>query len=205
VSKTELETVELEDGLRATFERAAASVPPSADLVGRATVGAQQAQRRTWLISGAAAAVVAVIAAVSFSLASQSQSTPQPAAGNSASSGSNAQAPAATAQTVAGTWRPVQLSGFTTLKAARPDAPTITFKADGTWVGSDGCNGINGTYSIGQHGEFSSKSGSQRMVGCDNVPHTAVLAEAKRITSDKTGLTFYAGDGREVARYARTR
>jgi heat shock protein HslJ len=205
VSKTELETEQLEDGLRATFERAAASVPPSADLAGRAAVGAQQAQRRTWLISGAAAAAVAVVAAVSFSLAGPSQSSPQPAAGNPASSGSNAQAPAATAQTVVGTWRPVRLSGFATLKTARPDDPTITFKADGTWIGSDGCNGINGTYSIGQRGEFSSKSGSQRMVGCDNVPHTAVLAAAKRIASDKTGLTFYAGDGREVARYARTR
>jgi heat shock protein HslJ len=205
VSKTELETVELEDGLRATFERAAASVPPSADLVGRATVGAQRAQRRTWVISGAAAAAVAVVAAVSFSLAGPHQSTPQPAAGNPASTGSNAQAPAATAQTVVGTWRPVRLSGFTTLKAARPDDPTITFKPDGTWVGSDGCNGLNGTYSIGQRGEFSSKSGSQRMVGCDNVPHTAVLAASKRITSEKTGLIFYAGDGREVARYARAR
>jgi heat shock protein HslJ len=200
VSKTELE-----EDLRATFERAAASVPPSADLAGRATVGAQQAQRRTWLISGAAAAAVAVIAAVSFSLASQSHSTPQPAAGNPASAGSNVQAPAATAQTVVGTWRPVRLSGFATLKAARPDDPTITFKADGSWVGSDGCNGLEGTYTIGQRGEFTSKSGAQRMVGCDNVPHTAVLAATKRITIDKTGLTFYAGDGREVARYARAR
>jgi heat shock protein HslJ len=199
VSKTELE-----EDLRATFERAAASVPPSADLAGRATVGAQQAQRRTWLISGAAAAAVAVIAAVSFTLASQSHSTPQPAAGP-ASVGSNVQAPAATAQTVVGTWRPVRLSGFATLKAARPDDPTITFKADGSWVGSDGCNGLEGTYTIGQRGEFTSKSGAQRMVGCDNVPHTAVLAATKRITIDKTGLTFYAGDGREVARYARAR
>lgn len=206
MSKTELETEQLEDGLRATFERAAASVPPSADLVGRATVGAQRAQRRTWVISGAAAAAVAVVAAVSFSLAGPSQSTPQPAAGNpSSSTNSSAQAQAATAQTVVGTWRPVRLNGFTTLKAARPDDPTITFKADGTWVGSDGCNGLQGTYSIGQRGEFTSKSGLQRMVGCDNVPHTAVLKATKRITSDKNGLTFYAGDGQEVARYARAR
>jgi hypothetical protein len=76
VSKTELETEQLEDGLRATFERAAASVPPSADLAGRAAVGAQQAQRRTWLISGAAAAAVAVVAAVSFSLAGPTRRRP---------------------------------------------------------------------------------------------------------------------------------
>lgn len=200
MSKTELEA-----DLRATFERAAASVPPSADLAGRAAVGAQQAQRRTWMVSGAAAAAVAVIAAVSFSLHGSSQSTPQPAAGNPASAVSTAQARGATAQTVVGSWRPVRLSGFTTLKAGRPDDPIITFNADGTWTGSDGCNGLSGSYAIGQRGEFTSKSNGQRMVGCDNVPHTAVLAATKRIASDQTGLTFYAGDGREVARYARAR
>jgi heat shock protein HslJ len=199
VSKTELE-----EDLRATFERAAASVPQSADLAGRAATGAQQAQRRTWVVSGVAAAAVAVIAAVSFSLHGSSQPTPQPAA-SPPSAVTTSQAPAATAQTVVGSWRPVRLSGFTTLKAARPDDPTITFNADGTWVGSDGCNGLSGTYSIGQRGEFTSKSGPQRMVGCDNVPHTAVLAASKRITSDKASLTFYAADGREVARYARAR
>jgi len=207
VSKTELETVpELEDGLRATFERAAASVPLAADLAGRATTSAQQAQRRTWLISGTAAAAVAVIAAVSFSLQGGSQSTPQPAAsGPAAAVSTAAQAPAATAETVAGSWRPVRFSGFSTLKTARPDDPIITFKADGTWTGSDGCNSLSGTYSIGQRGEFTSTSNGQRQVGCDNVPHTAVLQSTKRIESDKTNLTFFAGDGREVARYARAR
>lgn len=200
MSKTELEA-----DLRATFERAAASVPPSADLAGRAAVGAQQAQRRTWMVSGTAAAAVAVIAAVSFSLHGSSQSTPQPAAGNPAAAVSTPQARGATAQTVVGSWRPVRLSGFATLKTGRPDDPIITFNADGTWTGSDGCNGLSGSYAIGQRGEFTSKSNGQRMVGCDNVPHTAVLAATKRIESDKTGLTFYAGDGREVARYARAR
>lgn len=200
MSKTELEA-----DLRATFERAAASVPPSADLAGRAAVGAQQAQRRTWMVSGAAAAAVAVIAAVSFSLHGSSQSTPQPAAGNPASAVSTTQARGTTAQTVVGSWRPVRLNGFTTLKTGRPDDPIITFNADGTWTGSDGCNGLSGSYAIGQRGEFTSKSNGQRMVGCDNVPHTAVLAATKRIASDQTSLTFYAGDGREVARYARAR
>nr|WP_239063304.1 META domain-containing protein [Streptomyces sp. SID13031] len=135
-----------------------------------------------------------------------SPSTPQPAAGNNpASTVATAEARAATAQTVVGSWRPVRLSGFTTLKTARPDDPIITFNADGTWIGSDGCNGLSGTYSIGQRGEFTSKSNGQREAGCENVPHTAVLAAAKRITSTKTDLTFYAGDGREVARYARAR
>lgn len=207
MSKTELETVqELEEGLRATFERAAASVPPAADLAGRATTGAHNAQRRTWLTSGAAAAAVAVIAAVGFSLHGSSESTPQPAAGNPTTPAvSNATAPSATAQAVTGSWRPVELDGFKALKTARPEDPIITFNADGTWVGSDGCNSLSGTYSIGQRGEFTSKSNGQRLVGCENVPHTAVLQASQRIVSDQKELTFFAGDGREVARYARAR
>jgi heat shock protein HslJ len=199
VSKTELE-----EDLRATFERAAASVPLAPDLAGRATSGAQQAQRRTWIASGAAAAAVAVIATVAFSLHGSSPSTPAPAASNPATS-TTKPAPVATSETVAGTWRPVRLGGFTTLEAARPDDPILTFNPDGTWVGSDGCNGLSGTYSIGQRGEFTSHANGQRLVACDNVPHTAVLAAAKRISIDKTTLQFFGGDGREVARYARAR
>jgi heat shock protein HslJ len=198
VSKTELE-----EELRATFERAAASVPQAADLAGRAASGAHHAQRRTWLISGTAAAAVAVIAVVGFSLHGSSQPTPDAAASNPPTAGSTAQAPAANAQTVTGSWRPQRLAGFTSLKAGRPEDPIITFKADGTWVGSDGCNALSGTYAIGQRGEFSSQSNGQRLIGCDNVPHTAVLAAARRITADTTSLAFYAGDGHEVARYAR--
>jgi heat shock protein HslJ len=200
VSKTELE-----EELRATFARAAASVPPAADLAGRAASDGRQAQRRTWLVSGTAAAAVAVIAAVSFSLYDSSQQTPQPAASNPAAASTTPQTPAANAQTVTGTWRPQRLAGFGTLKAGRPEDPTITFNADGTWVGSDGCNALSGTYSIGQRGEFSSQSNGQRLIGCDNVPHTAVLAAAKRLGADQTSLAFYAGDGQEVARYARAR
>ncbi len=195
---------ELEEDLRATFERAAASVPLAPDLADRATSGAQKAQRRTWIASGSAAAAVAVIAVVGFSLNGSSPSTPAPAAGP-ATPLTTAAGPAAAAQSVAGTWRAVQLDGFTTLKAARPDDPILTFNADGTWIGSDGCNAISGTYSIGQRGEFTAKVGPQRLAGCNNVPHTEVLLTGKRIVSDQKTLQFFAADGREVARYARAR
>ncbi|GAA1618153.1 hypothetical protein GCM10009789_85120 [Kribbella sancticallisti] len=197
---------ELEEDLRATFERAAASVPLAPDLADRATSGARKAQRRTWIVSGAAAAAVAAIATVGFSLNGPAPSSPTPAAGNPTTSATvSPSAPVLSAQTVAGTWRPVQMRGFATLKAARPVEPNITFRADGTWRGSDGCNGIGGAFTVGQRGEFSATSGPQHMVGCDNVPHTEILQTAKRITIDQTALRFFGPDGREVARYARTR
>jgi heat shock protein HslJ len=204
VSKTELE-----EDLRATFERAAASVPLAPDLTSRATTGAKRAQRRTWIASGGAAAAVAAIAAVSFGLhGAGTSSSPEPAAGTAAPAPATKPAgttPVTTMQALSGTWRPVRLSGFTTLQVGRPEDPTLTFTPDGTWTGSDGCNGISGTFSIGQHGEFSSRANGQRLIECGNVPHTLVLASAKRISTDQLTLRFFAGDGREVATYARAR
>ena len=66
-------------------------------------------------------------------------------------------------------------------------------------------NGLQGTYTIGQRGEFTAKAGPQRLIGCDNVPHTAVLQGAKRIALDADTLKFFAADGRELASYARAR
>ncbi|MGC4940768.1 META domain-containing protein [Kribbella sp. DT2] len=201
-----MSTTELEEDLRATFDRAAASVPPATDLVSRATVGGRQAQRRTYVAAGAAVAAVAVIAAAGFALSGGlgGSTAPQPAATTPAPAVSSA-TPVVASQQLAGTWRPLKLDGFSALKTSRPDNPTLTFNPDGTWTGSDGCNGLGGTFSIGQRGEFTGTAGSQRLIECANVPHTAVLQTAKRITADRTTLKFYAGDGREVAIYARAR
>jgi heat shock protein HslJ len=197
---------DLEDDLRGTFERAAASVPQAADLTERATTGARRAQRRTWIVSGAAAVAVAAIAVAGFGLAgSRNQPTQPPVATGQAPASASVTPQVASAQTVAGTWRPTQMIGAKSLKAARPNDPVLTFKPDGTWTGSDGCNGIGGTYTIGQRGAFSATSGAQHMVGCENVPHTGVLHAAKRIAVDGDTLRFFDADGRQLASYARAR
>ncbi|WP_433161799.1 META domain-containing protein [Kribbella sp. CA-247076] len=200
-----MSNTDLKDELRGTFDRAAASVPPATGLTERATTSARQAQRRTWIVSGAAAVAVAAVAVVGFSLGGRDATVQPPVAGGQSPAGStSAQAPPSAA-TVAGTWRVVQMAGLTTLTAERPDDPVIEFKPDGTWTGSDGCNGLSGTYTIGQRGEFTAKAGPQRLIGCDNVPHTAVLQGAKRITLETDTLKFFAADGRELASYARAR
>lgn len=198
---------ELEEDLRSTFERAAASVPLTPELVSRASSGARRQQRRTWAASGVAAAAVVVLAVVGFSLRSSGPAvTPAPAASRpTQASPTTSTTSAPTMQTLSGSWRPVKLDGFASLKSARADDPILTFSPDGTWSGSDGCNGISGTFTLGQRGEFTSRSNGQRLAGCDNVPNTAVLAAARRVSSDQTTLRFFAGDGRQVATYARTR
>ncbi|MGZ0151277.1 META domain-containing protein [Kribbella sp. WER1] len=197
---------DLEDDLRGTFERAAASVPQTAGLTERATTGARRAQRRTWIGTGAAAVAVAAVAVAVFGLAgSQNKPTQTPVAGGPQPAATSPSAQAVTAQTVSGTWRVQQMAGFKALKQARPDDPVLVFKADGTWSGSDGCNGLQGTYSIGQRGAFSATVGPQHMIGCDNVPHTGVLTSAKRIAVSGDTLQFFAADGAQLASYARAR
>jgi heat shock protein HslJ len=194
---------DLEDDLRDTFDRAAASVPLATDLTERATTGARRAQRRTWIVSGAAAVAVACVAVANFTLPG-SRSTPAQPPVAAVTTPASADAPPSVA-TVSGTWRPVRMAGVTTLQARRFQDPVLVFRADGTWVGSDGCNGLQGSYTVGQSGAFAAAIGPQHLIGCDNVPNTGVLRNAKRIAVDSTTLRFFGADGRELAKYVRAR
>lgn len=198
---------ELEEDLRATFERAAASVPYVPDLVSRATGGARQRQRRTWAGSAAAAACVAIVATAGVLWQDGGPATePAPATGRTAPASPTAVPPSASvAKSLIGTWRPVRVEGSTDLRHSRPDEPVLTFKDNGTWSGSDGCNSLGGTYTVAEEGGFSSTSQGQRLAACANVPHGGLLAETVRVTVDGSTLRLLAADGRQVASYVRTR
>ncbi|MFC9690027.1 META domain-containing protein [Kribbella sp. NPDC056951] len=201
-----MSNTDLEDELRGTLDRAAASVPPAAGLSDRAATGVRQARRRTWMVSGAAAVAVAAVAVTGFALTGGNTSEQPPVAAGGAPQST---APTTTAvqpfsaKTIAGRWHAVQITGTKSLKMPRPDDPVLLFKADGTWSGSDGCNALQGTFTIGQRGEFAAKIGPQHLIGCENVPHTGVLQSAKRIAVTGDTLTFAAADGHELAKYAR--
>ena len=98
-----MSNTDLEDDLRGTFDRAAASVPQATGLTERATAGARQAQRRTWIISGAAAVAVAAIAVVGFGLAGSNKPAQSPVAGGQTPAATTATPEPPTAQTVSGT------------------------------------------------------------------------------------------------------
>ena len=110
-----------------------------------------------------------------------------------------------------GNWRPVDIVGFdnsklppSRLPAVR--APNITFTSNGRWRGSDGCNGIGGTYSASDDGSISvDASGPQTMCGGPeyNVPHRAVLERVARFAIDGRSLTFYAAGGQRLGTYER--
>jgi heat shock protein HslJ len=103
-----------------------------------------------------------------------------------------------------GTWRPTFVKDFTKLDSTRPNAATITFGDDGKWRGSDGCNGIGGTYDA-DLGEISVKSGPQTQIWCENVPHVEVLGKSAHFRVGGTVLTLYDANWTRLASYAGTR
>ncbi len=93
--------------------------------------------------------------------------------------------PAGVEQEILGTWYPWDIPGYdpgTSFDAQTFDEATIEFKDDGTWRGSDGCNGQGGDYKVGADGTFSSSEpGPQTLIGCANVPNSSVLHKSVRV------------------------
>lgn len=101
-----------------------------------------------------------------------------------------------------GSWRPTYVRSFTKLDKIGRDAPTITFGDDGQWHGSDGCNGIGGTYDAGP-GKLHAEAGPQTAIGCDNVPNGEVLVGSAHFRVSGTVLTLYDGNWVKLANYSR--
>ena len=92
-----------------------------------------------------------------------------------------------------GTW---QLEGIDTNAATYRDRPVVRFDDDGTWSGSDGCNGLTGTWRVSDDGTFVADSGFQSLVGCHNVDYAAILNAAARVEIDGDRLIFHARNRR---------
>jgi heat shock protein HslJ len=103
-----------------------------------------------------------------------------------------------------GTWRPTFVKDFAKLDSTRPKNATITFGDDGKWRGSDGCNGIGGTYDA-DPGEISVKSGPTTAMWCENVPNVEVLGKSAHFRVAGTILTLYDANWNRLASYAGTR
>lgn len=102
-----------------------------------------------------------------------------------------------------GTWRPTFIKDFSKLDNSRPKGATITFADDGKWSGSDGCNGIGGTYDA-DPGEISVESGYQTLIGCDNVPNGEALNKSAHFRVRGTVLTLYDAQWIRLASYSHT-
>jgi heat shock protein HslJ len=99
-----------------------------------------------------------------------------------------------------GRWIPVETVG-----SDRWDdrlRPHARFDVDGTWHGSDGCNGLGGRWSMDtQTGEWLASTLGQTEIGCDNVDVSGMVAPPRAVGIDGDELVFYASDGAETGRF----
>lgn len=102
----------------------------------------------------------------------------------------------------AGRWIPVETVG----SDRWPDAkrPHAQFAIDGTWHGSDGCNGVAAPWTVDlDTGEWLAGTGFQTEIFCDNVDVSAVVGPARAVGLDGDELVFYSTDGEETGRFVR--
>lgn len=72
------------------------------------------------------------------------------------------------------------------------------FAADGSWTGSDGCNGQSGTWAIDDDGAFTGTAGMSTLIGCENVPFAYWIDDAVRAGIDGGDLLLHDGAGETV-------
>ena len=71
----------------------------------------------------------------------------------------------------------------------------VEFKADGSYEGSDGCNGVGGRWRITSGGTFLSTSGPETAVGCNNSMIDSWVAAARGIAVSNGDLLMLGADG----------
>ncbi|MCL2787067.1 MAG: hypothetical protein FWD59_00965 [Micrococcales bacterium] len=102
----------------------------------------------------------------------------------------------ATAEQLLGRWVPVEQ--FTT-------EPFLTFNADGTWEGSDGCNGSGGAWRlVGDEGKIFSTSGIETLIGCEGVSTSYWLYRSTRAGLDNGTLVLLDQHAEELGRLTRS-
>jgi heat shock protein HslJ len=100
-----------------------------------------------------------------------------PGAGSTATPGAQpptdgAPAAPATAAQLVGTW--VVDATFDA-----PNQPYLTVRDDGSWTGSDGCNGVQGTWAVGADGTLTVEAGPSTLIACDGKPLPTLFANAR--------------------------
>ena len=69
---------------------------------------------------------------------------------------------------------------------AGPEQPFIAIVDDGTWVGSDGCNRVQGTWELGDSGDLTTTAGPSTLMACDGaqLPLAMALATYVQLSGD---------------------
>lgn len=81
--------------------------------------------------------------------------------------------------------------------------PYLAFLRDGTWQGSDGCNGAVGRWTSGDAGALLATTGVSTAIGCDNVNVSQWVGAATRAGLDGDQLVLVDAAGHETGRLVR--
>ncbi|WP_344757254.1 META domain-containing protein [Leifsonella bigeumensis] len=82
--------------------------------------------------------------------------------------------------------------------------PHVLFEAGGTWTGSDGCNGGQGRWAVGEDGEFLATSGPSTLIACEGAPVPSWVGQAASAGINADGwLLLFDTAGNEVGRLER--
>jgi hypothetical protein len=86
------------------------------------------------------------------------------------------------------------LNGRWASSAAAGTEAHVAFEADGTWTGSDGCNGGSGRWAVSGSGEFLATSGPSTLMYCEgaSIPSWVALAASAGLDPDGQLLLFDA-------------
>jgi hypothetical protein len=103
----------------------------------------------------------------------------------------------ATRETLAGRWVP---AGDT---KPRPKPVFMQLLPSGEWLGSDGCNGQRGRWTVGEAGAVLATAGISTLMACDNVPIAGWLGDARRAGVDGAELVLLDETGKELGRLTR--
>lgn len=106
--------------------------------------------------------------------------------------------PATMEQATAGRWYPDRHA------PSAPEGSWLELAADGTWSGSDGCNGQGSVWLLEPSGWFRSGAWAQTAVGCPGVDIGSALSDAEALAVDGDGaLVALDAKGVPTARYVR--
>ena len=84
------------------------------------------------------------------------------------------------------------------------ETPYVQFAQDGTWRGTDGCNGLSGRWSVDSDGGFEASSGPSTLIGCDNVNLGRWLTQTQTVQLDVDVLVLRDAKGSEIGRLQRS-
>ncbi|PPF28307.1 META domain-containing protein [Rathayibacter tritici] len=101
---------------------------------------------------------------------------------------------------------PEELVGrwVTGMSSDAPDVPFLLIAGDGTWTGSDGCNGAQGQWSIDGEGALSVSAGPSTLIACDGVALPRIFSEAAAASLDGGRLRLFDDAGATVVALARS-